>query len=445
MPRGIRNGQIRKIPEWFIDQLVDEEDIREAKEGILSPTKEVRFRCSRCGTEVITKLRNKVEMSTGNERRGCIRCSHEKSMIVRRKQRGDFPDWFINSIYREEDRVKAINKKLIMTDKIQFMCDKGHIYWMKPNDRIVRSKGIENHGCYICNRFSNQRGKWEDEVDSIINPEGKIRVIRNYNGLITNDSGRHYEIDLYYPDLNLAVECHGSYWHATLGNSLKYPKDKGYHYDKFNKCKEKGVRLLSLFDVDYNEKLKNFLREITYSKKVLYSRKLSLREVGLKEAREFCEGYHLLGFSTQGNIRYGLYNGLELIALMTFGKARFGGEGYELVRYVVKNGYIVVGGSDRLLKKFEREFFPSRLISYSDNDFFVGGMYKRLGFREDGTTSLDYYWWNPRTGEKLTRQECSVKELRKRIANVSTEDATMVELGYDKVYRCGSTRWIKEY
>lgn len=445
MPRGVRKGEVRKIPDWFIEQLVDEEDIIEAKNGTLRPDKLVKFRCSKCGTEVTTRLRNKVEMSTGKVRRGCRVCTSKKSMADRRNNREDFPDWFIDSIYLEEDRERARNKELVMTKKIQFKCDKGHIYSMRPNDRIVRTKGIENHGCYLCNRYSYQRGRWEDEVDSLLNPSGLLRVEKNYTGVISNERGKHYEIDLYYPDLKLCVECNGSYWHATLGKALKAPKEKNYHYNKFIKCKEKGLRLVSLFDVDFNDKMKDFLREITSEKEVLYARNLSLLEVGIKEAREFCERYHLLGYSTQGNIRYGLFDGKELVCLMTFGRARFGGDGYELVRYVVKFGKIVVGGPERLLKRFERDYNSQRLLSYSDNDYFIGSMYERLGFNEDGQTSLDYYWWNPRTFEKLTRQECSVKELKKRHDKVTTEDETMVEMGFNKIYRCGSTRWIKIY
>lgn len=401
LPRGVKNGTKREVPKWFIDQLVDEEDIEEAEKGILIPDKQVKFRCSVCGTESVTKLRNKVEMSTGREKRGCKVCSSRSSMIKRRVSREDFPKWFVDSIYLESDKIRALNKELVMSEKIYFKCSKGYIYCMKPNDRIVRTTGKENHGCYICNRYSSQRGKWEDEIDSIINCDGGFKVLKNYNGLIINDTGRHYEIDLYYPELRLGIECNGSYWHATLGKHLKYPKDKNYHHDKFMKCKEKGIRLISIFDVDYNDRLKEFLADVTRIKKKVYARNLCIRNVDLDDARDFCNRYHLLGYSIQGNIRYGLYNCEELVALMTFGKARFGGDGYELVRFVVKSGMLVVGGADRLLCRFEREVKPSKIISYSDNDYFMGEMYRRLGFVEDGQTSLDYYWWNPRTFEKF--------------------------------------------
>lgn len=444
MPRGVPKNRTRVIPNWFIEQLVDSDDIRMAKNGTLPPDRKVRFRCSKCGYEVVTDLHSKVKLSTGEVRRGCYKCSKVKAMSKRRAAREDFPKWLLDSIVDDKDRERVRNKQVLLTDKIKFKCDKGHIYEMKLNDRIVRSTGKENHGCYICNRYSSHRSHWEDEVNNLINSDNKFKVYKNYNGIILFGN-RHGELDLYYPELHLAIECNGSYWHSTKGPSMKVAKDKEYHRYKFISCKEHGIRLISLFDVDYNDKVKQFLKEIVTTKHRYYARKLVIKEVPLATARKFCDDYHLLGYSVQGNIRYGLYDGDNLIALMTFGTGRYGVSGYELVRYVVKSNCLVVGGSSRLLKRFESEYRPDKLVSYSDNDYFMGTMYSNLGFKYDGQTSLDYYWWNSRTFKRLSRQECSVKNLKKLYSNVTTEDDTMVRLGYYKIYRCGNTRWVKEY
>ena len=63
---------------------------------------------------------------------------------------------------------------------------------------------------------------------------------------------------------------------------------------------------------------------------------------------------------------------------MSFGRLRLQKteEGqFELHRYCVKDGYTIVGGANKLLKAFEREYNPTYIRSYSDNDYFVGGIY----------------------------------------------------------------------
>lgn len=61
-----------------------------------------------------------------------------------------------------------------------------------------------------------------------------------------------YELDLYYPDKNIAVEFNGDYWH-----SIQFGKSKDYHYKKFMRCLNKGVTLVSVFEHEwaYNSKL----------------------------------------------------------------------------------------------------------------------------------------------------------------------------------------------
>ena len=74
-------------------------------------------------------------------------------------------------------------------------------------------------------------------------------------------------------------------------------------------------------------------------------------------------------------INYGLYYRDELVAVMCFGNVINKNKNYgryELHRYCVKSGLTIVGGANRLLKAFEDEFHPLSLVSYSDNDYFIG-------------------------------------------------------------------------
>ena len=55
---------------------------------------------------------------------------------------------------------------------------------------------------------------------------------------------KHYELDLYFEELKLAIEFNGNYWHS-------YPrKDKMYHLNKALACRENNIRLISIYEFE---------------------------------------------------------------------------------------------------------------------------------------------------------------------------------------------------
>lgn len=57
------------------------------------------------------------------------------------------------------------------------------------------------------------------------------------------------EIDLYFPEHNLAVEVNGCYYHSE-----QFGKDSTYHISKTRACEEKGIRLLQFWDYEVKNK-----------------------------------------------------------------------------------------------------------------------------------------------------------------------------------------------
>ena len=53
-----------------------------------------------------------------------------------------------------------------------------------------------------------------------------------------------YELDLVIADYNLAIEVNGVYWH-----SIEF-KDKYYHYNKWKRCLDLGIKLLQFYDTE---------------------------------------------------------------------------------------------------------------------------------------------------------------------------------------------------
>ena len=187
------------------------------------------------------------------------------------------------------------------------------------------------------------------------------------------------------------------------------------------------------------------------------ARKCEVKKVDNIIACDFVDKYHIQGSNkAMMKINYGLYYNNELYAIMSFGKLRLSKtyEGhFELHRYCVKDGYTIVGGANRLFKAFEKDYFPKYILSYSDNDYFLGGIYERLGFENKGQCKPRYYWYLH--GQEIKREQCMLKRLKVNYPELlqeaydvgasNKEDYVMTSIGACKVYRNGNTKWEKYY
>lgn len=91
------------------------------------------------------------------------------------------------------------------------------------------------------------KSKAEQELLDYIKSIYSGSIIENTRKIING-----YELDLYLPDLQLAIEYNGIYWH-----SIKY-KTKSYHYNKSIACKDKDIRLIHIYEhesIDYIKEL----------------------------------------------------------------------------------------------------------------------------------------------------------------------------------------------
>lgn len=268
------------------------------------------------------------------------------------------------------------------------------------------------------------------------------------------------EIDMYYEDLGIGIEFNGSVYHASNKSlfSDSSIKLKNYHRDKFLLAKKLGIHLVTIFDVDWEnnkERIKSYLYDLFYKdKSILMARKCTVSILNKKCAWEFTDKYHIQGYSRLSQINYGLFYEEELVSVMSFGKVRLKSseEGeYELHRYCVKTGYSVLGGANKLLKAFERDYNPKYIRSYSDNDYFTGDIYNKLGFSCVGQVNQRYYWFY--NNREFKREECQLKYLKTKYPDLyaealaknvnNKEDFIMTSLGAYKVYRCGNTKWEK--
>lgn len=287
---------------------------------------------------------------------------------------------------------------------------------------------------------SKFQSSYEVEIINFLRSHGVENIVNNTRKLIPNR-----EIDIFLPDYNLAIEFNGVYWHHSESPNI----DKHYHYNKFKKCEEIGVELFSIFSDSWDQHKAAWKEKILFkigkSTKTVYARKCQIKPLKVSETRELLDSHHIQGYCTS-EIAYGLEYCCEVVALMTFSKPRPGigkkytDNTYELVRYVTKHS--VPGGASRLLKHFIRTQNPSSVVSYSSNIYSTGMLYKKLGFELVKENTAGYWYYDPKTRTSYHRSSFTKAKLIKNGHDCNlTESEIMSNLGYLKLWDCGSRLW----
>lgn len=248
------------------------------------------------------------------------------------------------------------------------------------------------------------------------------------------------ELDIYLPEFNLAIEYNGIYWHSELKG-----KDKRYHLNKTQKCAEKGIRLIHIFEnewVNNQEIVKSRIASLLGKNKIIYARKCKVVPLTNIEAAAFFNGTHIQG-SANASIRYGLEYEGQIVAATSIGKSRFNKQvEYELIRFANALHTNVIGGAGKIFKHFLKEYNPSSIISYSDKRWNTGNLYIQLGFTHTHTAAPNYYYFRNGTPMVLkSRQTFQKHKLPKVLDSFDielTEWENMVANGYDRIWDCGN-------
>lgn len=285
----------------------------------------------------------------------------------------------------------------------------------------------------VSNNILNRNNDWHRGRSSSIEQElfDSIPCENKYQNDKTILGGM--ELDMVLPDIKLAIEYDGLYWH-----SVQQGKDENYHLDKTKRCLEKGYQLFHIFESDDIEIWQSMINNKLGLNKRIYARKCEIREVNFADTMKFLEENHLQGFCPS-SIRYGLYYNNELVQLITFGKSRFDKSyDYELLRLCTLKGYCVVGGASKLFKH-ALKFVKGNIISYANRRFSCGEIYKQLGFELKGESAPNYFY--SKSGKIYSRiafQKHKLKDVLDKFDDSLSEYDNMLNNGYDRIYDCGN-------
>lgn len=233
-----------------------------------------------------------------------------------------------------------------------------------------------------------QSSLFEAEVINFIKSIYFGKIINN-----TRDILKPYELDIYIPDKHIAIECNGTFWHDAEH------KNKTYHIGKSKACRDKGIRLIHVYEWEwsnYPDKIKQLLNISLGSVSKIYARQCEVRLISNQEAKPFNEATHLQGHRN-AQVTYGLFYEDELVQLMSFSKTRYNrniknDSEWEIIRGCPGSNNIVIGGVSRLFKHFVADYTPSKVFSYCDFNKFDGKSYLALGMTFIGYTGPNKWW-----------------------------------------------------
>ena len=110
-----------------------------------------------------------------------------------------------------------------------------------PRHGVFRQRAyihLNGSGCIKCAKAS-KRSKGEKELFEYINSIYPRKIIKNSRNQLDNQ----LELDIYLPELKLALEYNGDYWHK-----LHEDRNPGYHENKRNQCIERGITLIEIWE-----------------------------------------------------------------------------------------------------------------------------------------------------------------------------------------------------
>lgn len=295
--------------------------------------------------------------------------------------------------------------------------------------------------CRTCHPIDYNLGESQISIEfENILIENKVSYYKNYRQLI-----KPLEVDFFIPDLNLAFEINGNYWHSEK------LKDKNYHINKTKLCQEKGVKLIHIFEDEL--KLKYDITKsrvetlLKKSKHKIYARQCSIRDISVLEKKDFLNKNHLDG-DTISKYNIGLFYDDILVSVATFGKRKISKkQEFELLRFTNRVGYLVIGGFSKLVSYFIKHYDFDELITYADIRWSgcdeKNTVYFKNGFEYISTSKPNYFYLkNNDFINRLNRCNFMKHKLVKMGYDKNkTESQIMNENGYTKIWDCGSLKY----
>lgn len=304
--------------------------------------------------------------------------------------------------------LKLINDPSWLENEYQNKAANAIALEMGVNKTIIQNR-IHKFNIPVIKRYTSIE---EREISDLIESYGV-----NVNRTIQTDA--KFELDIFLPDLNIAIEYHGLYWHVE-----KHTPHKNIHQFKYDWCKRNGILLLQIWSNEWKNQKSIVLRKIQHllkhnKQKSIGARNCKVLSIDKTVADQFCITHHLQQEGTS-DYRCGLFHKDQLVYVMTFEQKTH--NSWEILRFC-SNERNVVGGASKLFNHFVKTHNPQHVITYSDNRYHEGAVYEKLGMVKTKQTSAGFCYVN--LAKPTTVHEC-----------IPSQE---IETNFDKIWDCGRT------
>jgi len=346
---------------------------------------------------------------------------------------------FASEAFKSEGYVLLSDQEYVNSySKLKVVCPNGH-FWETSLHSFKDSNANRCMRCYLERPGSIPEEEIREFVKSVVH--GNTQVVGNTRQVIPP-----YELDIYIPAKNLAIEYCGLRWHGEVFGG----KARDYHRVKMDRCNEEGVRLITILEDEYLtrkdvvfSRIKNALG---CSGNRIYARKTEFKEIENSLSGPFLDSYHLQG-NSPSKFKYGLFWKGELVQVMTFGslsRTHAGSKSVvELKRLASRPDVKVVGGASKLFSraiKIMKELGYTAVKSYCDMRWAnqLTPVYEVLGFELQRQTRYTPHYV---MGQRRYRNQSLRKTPQERLTG-KTEWELRREQGYDRIWDCGHRTYV---
>jgi len=320
----------------------------------------------------------------------------------------------------------------------------GTEYKVRPNDF---QQG------YRCPKCKNIISNTEVELLKYIKKLYKGKILSNNRSILNGK-----ELDIYLPDLKLAFEFNGLYWHSEKGSKGRCDKD--YHYNKMAECHNEGIRLIQIWENEWTDlkkkkiiksKIKYLLNQIKPEKRI-FARKCYIKEISKEKCNNFLNNNHIQGKSSNYLKTYGMFykETKKLVAVMTFSKglANRGSNDIELSRYTTKKFHNVIGGFSKMLSFAINENKWKEIYSYADLRLSDGNLYESNGWKKVSYAKPDYYYADVSKQLVFHKSLFKKSNIKSKFPEIYDEKLTEKEMmektKYLRIWDCGKIKYKYE-
>lgn len=420
------NQFIQQLKDLYTDDPLEYEFLEMNYTGALE---KVQIRCNQHG---LFQVRPN-DLKSPPYIRICPKCSIEKRSSEQKHTLETFLQTIPETFKKEDNFFET--EYVSYKDEMAISCNIHGKYLITPG---AYKRGYRCQKCASSSK-SSQEFELFDFIKTIC-PEAQSR--KKFKEL-------NLELDIFIPSKNIGIEYNGLFFHRRITHLDKmgsFMASKTTLLEKTVEFQKLGIRIIHIFEDEWLKKkeiVQSRLKSILINQDKIMARKCTVKSIRTDQSAKFENQYHIQGH-TPSKYRFGLFQGSDLVSIMTFSELRFEKgqkDTLELLRFC--SSHPVIGGFSKLLKYAINDLKPRRIISYSDKRWSTGDVYLKNKFNKISTSSPGYYW--SRYQSRYHRIGFQRHKLNKIFQEEFEKDLTEQEIMYSKGYfmvdDCGQDKW----